>query len=169
MAAAGSMGGGASFDYQVGPDGRNYAVGGEVPVRTGTPSTPEEAIRNAAQLRAAALAPAEPSGQDRAVAAQAAAMESAARAEMAARRDEVNLRTTEIQASAAETADSSAAAGSGASAGAAQAQGQAAKAMDTDRMLRELESEQRLQRGGWQHLHMESSCGSCSSAVASYR
>ncbi|HEY0715108.1 MAG TPA: putative metalloprotease CJM1_0395 family protein, partial [Polyangia bacterium] len=79
MAAAGAMGGGASFDYQVGPDGRHYAVGGEVPVRTGHASSPEEAIRNAAQLRAAALAPAQPSAQDRAVAAEAAAMEAAAR------------------------------------------------------------------------------------------
>ena len=82
-AAAGMLGGGASYDYVTGPDGRQYAVGGEVPVRISSGSTPEEAIRNAQQVRAAALAPAEPSGQDRAVAAQAAAMEAAARAELA--------------------------------------------------------------------------------------
>jgi len=85
-AAAGSFGGGASFSYETGPDGKQYAVGGEVPVRMMGGRTPEEAIRNAAQVRAAALAPANPSAQDRAVAAEAAAMEAAARAELAEKR-----------------------------------------------------------------------------------
>ena len=82
-AAAGGLGGGASYTYVTGPDGRRYAVGGEVAVRLSSGHTPEEAIRNAQQVRAAALAPAEPSSQDRAVAAHATAMEAAARAELA--------------------------------------------------------------------------------------
>jgi len=38
--------GGASFTYKKGPDGVMYAVGGEVPVRIETGSTPQESIMN---------------------------------------------------------------------------------------------------------------------------
>jgi hypothetical protein len=82
QSAAGSLGGGASFTYQTGPDGKSYAVGGEVPVDMSAGRTPEETISRAAQIRAAALAPADPSPQDLAVAAAATAMEAAARQEM---------------------------------------------------------------------------------------
>jgi hypothetical protein len=84
-AAAGGQGGGASFSFQQGPDGKRYAVGGEVPVQIQAGSTPEETVRNAQTVRSAALAPADPSGQDRAVAAQAAVMEAKAREEIAAK------------------------------------------------------------------------------------
>jgi hypothetical protein len=177
MAAAGAMGGGASFDYQIGPDGRHYAVGGEVPVRTGSAKTPEEAIRNAAQLRAAALAPAQPSAQDRAVAAEASAMEAAARAEIAARRTEDSLRSAEIAMAASSPdaapipVDPSDPEATQAKAAQAQtvAQSESAQASERERMLQNLESEQRYQRSGWRHLHSDSGCGSCSSAVAAYR
>lgn len=82
-AAGGLAQGGASFETQVGPDGKAYAVGGEVSVDTSPGATPEETIRKAQQIRRAALAPAEPSAQDRAVAAKAAQMEAKARAELA--------------------------------------------------------------------------------------
>jgi hypothetical protein len=82
--AAGAHGGGASFDYEVGPDGKQYAIGGEVPVQLQKGRTPDETIRNAEQVRAAALAPAQPSSQDRAVAAQASAMAAEARIEQQA-------------------------------------------------------------------------------------
>ncbi|HEY0707081.1 MAG TPA: putative metalloprotease CJM1_0395 family protein [Polyangia bacterium] len=172
MAAAGATGGGASFDYKIGPDGRHYAVGGEVPVRTAPAKTPEEAIRNAAQLRAAALAPAQPSAQDRAVAAEAAAMEAAARAELAARRTEDSLRAAEIAISTASPAPTTTTDGNDAEGGAAKAvvaEVQSAEVNERERMLQRLESEQRYQRGGWRHLHSDSGCGSCSSAIASYR
>ncbi|MFT7487009.1 MAG: hypothetical protein ACI9F9_002867 [Candidatus Paceibacteria bacterium] len=82
--AAGSLAsGGPSYDYQRGPDGVNYAVGGEVGISLGTGSTPEERVANAAQAQRAANAPANPSGQDRAVAAQAAQIAASARAEIA--------------------------------------------------------------------------------------
>lgn len=84
MAAAGGMAtSGATFTYQKGPDGVNYAVGGEVGISTSPGRTPEETIQRAQTIRAAALAPADPSGQDRAVAAQAAKMEMEARMELA--------------------------------------------------------------------------------------
>lgn len=78
-AGAGLVTSGASFTYQRGPDGVNYAIGGEVGINTLPGRTPDETIRRAQQIRAAALAPADPSGQDRAVAAQAAQMEIEAR------------------------------------------------------------------------------------------
>lgn len=84
LAASGGLAtSGASFTYQKGPDGVSYAVGGEVSIDTSSGSTPEETIRRAQTIRAAATAPADPSGQDRAVAAQAAKMEMQARIELA--------------------------------------------------------------------------------------
>ena len=73
-AGAGMITSGASFTYQKGPDGVNYAVGGEVGISTAPGRTPDETIQRAQQIQAAALAPADPSGQDRAVAAKAAQM-----------------------------------------------------------------------------------------------
>lgn len=78
--------GGARFSYQTGPDGERYAVGGEVGIDTSRERSPEATIQKAQVVRRAALAPAEPSSQDRAVAAQANRMEAEARVEMA--RDE---------------------------------------------------------------------------------
>ncbi len=75
QAVAGALGGGASFTYQLGPDGRQYAVGGEVPIEIGGGKTPQEMLSRARQVRAAALAPAKPSSQDLKVAASAAALE----------------------------------------------------------------------------------------------
>ncbi len=86
MAAAGGLAtSGATFTYQRGPNGVNYAIGGEVNIDTSPGATPEETIQRARTIQAAALAPAEPSGPDRAVAAQAQQMEAQARAELAQR------------------------------------------------------------------------------------
>jgi hypothetical protein len=82
QAAAGGLGGAASFSYETGPDGKRYAVGGEVPVALRSGRTPQETIANAQTVRSAALAPADPSPQDLAVAAQASQMEAQARQEI---------------------------------------------------------------------------------------
>ena len=84
MAAAGPYTrGGASFTYRTGPDGRQYAVAGEVSIDTSPISgDPEATIRKAQVIRAAAMAPANPSAQDRSVAAAAAKMEAQARLEL---------------------------------------------------------------------------------------
>lgn len=96
LAAAGGLAtSGASYTYQHGPDGVSYAIGGEVKVDTSSGNNPEETIRKAQAIRAAALAPAEPSGQDHAVAAQASQMEVQARAEQAA--EGQNERRSEIE------------------------------------------------------------------------
>jgi len=76
---AGIVQGGASYQFQKGPDGRMYAVGGEVKIDVSAEGSPEATIRKMQQVKAAALAPAEPSGTDRAVAAQAAQIEAQAR------------------------------------------------------------------------------------------
>ena len=85
LAAAGGLAvSGASFSYQRGPDGVNYAIGGEVRIDTSPGRTPEETISRAQIIRSAALAPSDPSAQDRAVAAQASRMEMEAKAERSA-------------------------------------------------------------------------------------
>lgn len=75
--------GGASYVYQVGPDGRRYAVGGEVSIDTSPISgDPEATLIKAQQVQAAALAPAEPSAQDQKVAQVAQSMAAQARSEI---------------------------------------------------------------------------------------
>jgi hypothetical protein len=76
IAAAGAMAGGAQYIYQMGPDGKMYAIGGSVKITVAAGGTPEETLAKARQLRAAANAPADPSGQDMSVAARASQMES---------------------------------------------------------------------------------------------
>jgi hypothetical protein len=74
--------GGASYTLETGPDGKQYAVGGEVPVDVSPEKTPEETIRKAQTVRRGALAPSDPSTADRQVAASASQLEAQARAEM---------------------------------------------------------------------------------------
>lgn len=82
LAAAGQYAkGGASYSYQTGPDGVKYAIGGEVAIDSSpVKGDPDATIAKAQQIRTAAMAPANPSGQDYKVA--AAASEMAARAAM---------------------------------------------------------------------------------------
>lgn len=84
LAAAGAhAAGGISFEYRQGPDGKRYAVGGEVSIDTSpVANDPEATLRKARQIQAAAYAPAEPSGQDRAVGQQAAQMAAQAQQEI---------------------------------------------------------------------------------------
>lgn len=84
LAAAGPYAtGGPSYTYQKGPDGQRYAIGGEVQIDTSpVEGDPEATLRKAQIVRAAALAPAKPSSQDRAVAASASQMEAQALAEL---------------------------------------------------------------------------------------
>ncbi len=71
----GGMTGAASYTYQQGPDGKMYAIGGEVSISMQGGSTPEETIAKAKQVAAAAMAPGSPSGQDFSVATSARMME----------------------------------------------------------------------------------------------
>jgi hypothetical protein len=84
-AAAGQyVRGGATFQYQKGPDGKMYAVGGEVSIDVSpVKDNPQATISKMEVVKSAAMAPADPSGQDRAVAAAASAAEAQARQELA--------------------------------------------------------------------------------------
>jgi hypothetical protein len=83
QAAGGGLVGAASYTYQEGPDGRSYAIGGECPIQIPATDDPSEMIAIAERVRAAALAPANPSGQDLAVADAAVQMEAQARQALA--------------------------------------------------------------------------------------
>ena len=81
--------GGPTYEFERGPDGRRYAVGGEVQIDTSpVPNDPDATILKMRQVRRAALAPAEPSPQDRRVASEASQQESAARREKLAQQQE---------------------------------------------------------------------------------
>jgi beta-lactam-binding protein with PASTA domain len=89
IAASGGLASkGATFSYRTGPDGQRYAVGGEVSIDTSAGRTPEETLDKAARIKAAALAPADPSPQDRKVAAMADRMTMQALTEIATRERE---------------------------------------------------------------------------------
>ncbi len=82
--AGGQYAGSASFGYQVGPDGRRYAVSGEVPIDIApVEGDPAATVAKLNAVISAALAPAKPSDQDRRVASQAVALRAAAQAELA--------------------------------------------------------------------------------------
>ncbi|MFQ5741171.1 MAG: putative metalloprotease CJM1_0395 family protein [Acidobacteriota bacterium] len=92
LAAAGPFArGGANFEYTTGPDGKRYATGGEVNIDTSPiPSNPEKTIQKAETIKRAALAPRQPSAQDRRVAARATRMEAEARQELTDQEGEVD-------------------------------------------------------------------------------
>lgn len=76
---------GAKLEYQRGPDGVNYAVAGEVSIDTSAiPGDPRATAQKMQRIKAAALAPASPSAQDRKVAASATALAAKAAAEIMA-------------------------------------------------------------------------------------
>lgn len=81
-AAGGGLAGGISLSTTRGPDGRNYAVGGEVPIDISAESSPAATIAKMEKVKAAALAPADPSPQDRRVAQQADSQKVEARKEL---------------------------------------------------------------------------------------
>lgn len=71
-AAGGAYAGRPSYEYVTGPDGIRYAVSGTVEIDVSTvPGDPAATIDKLEVVRRAANAPAQPSAQDRAVAAQA--------------------------------------------------------------------------------------------------
>ncbi|MBP2298359.1 putative metalloprotease CJM1_0395 family protein [Azospirillum picis] len=81
QAAGGSHAGGASFTYTRGPDGKSYATAGEVPIDASREADPAATIDKMEQVKAAALAPADPSPQDLRVATQADAARQQAQSE----------------------------------------------------------------------------------------
>lgn len=94
-ASAGGLGT-VSYTYQVGPDGRLYAVSAETKLDTSpVMNDPEATLRKAVQIQEAAFAPGSPSGEARRAAAVAAEMAARARQELA--RQEADQKQTERQ------------------------------------------------------------------------
>ena len=67
----GQYAGAATYSYTKGPDDKNYITGGEVSIDVSDESTPQKTIPKMEQVRAAALAPVDPSAQDMSVASTA--------------------------------------------------------------------------------------------------
>jgi len=86
----GQYAGSPQYDFQRGPDGQRYAIDGEVSIDVSTENTPQQTIRKMQQVRAAALAPAEPSPQDLQVAAEASRIAFEARSKLAEERKEAS-------------------------------------------------------------------------------
>jgi hypothetical protein len=103
MAAGGRyITGGASYTYQKGPDGGQYAVGGEVGIDSSpVPGKPEETAAKMRIVRAAALAPSDPSAADLSVAASAAQAEAEALADIAQARSDAAAHASDSAHSAA--------------------------------------------------------------------
>lgn len=75
--------GGATYSYQNGPDGKRYAVGGEVSIDVSpVAGDPAATIAKMETVKRAALAPGDPSGADQAVAAEATSAELKAEQEL---------------------------------------------------------------------------------------
>ena len=72
--AGGDLTGPINYKYVIGPNGKKYAVGGDVSIDVSPAPTPQETIKKMQRVIKAALAPVDPSAQDRAVAAQAQMM-----------------------------------------------------------------------------------------------
>jgi hypothetical protein len=72
---------GATYGYIYGPDGKRYAVSGEVGIDTSPEKTPEANLDKGRRIRAAALAPRDPSPQDYRVASVGSQLENRGRAE----------------------------------------------------------------------------------------
>lgn len=82
-AVGGRYAGSPNFTCQRGPNGKAYAVKGEVNISTSPiHGNPEATLEKAETIRRAAMAPANPSAQDRSVAAKAAQMAAEARIEL---------------------------------------------------------------------------------------
>lgn len=99
----GQYAGAMSLTYERGPDGKNYAIGGEVSIDTGkVANDPQATLDKAETVRRAALAPAEPSSQDRRVASQAIQIALEARADIQQQRQE-ELTSDDVSEEQAET------------------------------------------------------------------
>jgi len=98
---------GPSFTYQKGPDGRSYAIGGEVQIDVSpVANDPEATLKKSEQIRRTALAPADPSSQDLRVASNASQLASKARVEIAVlRREEAQLEEKEKELEAEQNSE----------------------------------------------------------------
>ena len=81
--AGGQYAGAPSYSYETGPDGKRYITDGEVSIDIGEEDNPQATIEKMQIVKRAAMAPAEPSAQDRKVYQEATQKEARARQELA--------------------------------------------------------------------------------------
>lgn len=90
QSAGGSYAGSPQYEYKTGPDGNKYITDGHVNIDIGKESTPEKTIEKMRTVISAAHAPAEPSGQDLKVAAEAQQKMSEAQQELSEKNTKEN-------------------------------------------------------------------------------
>lgn len=90
QSAGGSYAGSPQYEYKTGPDGNKYVTDGHVNIDIGKESTPEKTIEKMRTVISAAHAPAEPSGQDLKVAAEAQQKMSEAQQELSEKNSKEN-------------------------------------------------------------------------------
>ncbi|WP_321276996.1 putative metalloprotease CJM1_0395 family protein [Thiomicrorhabdus indica] len=106
LAVAGQYATGLSYTYQSGPDGKRYAIGGEVGIDTSAVSgDPEATIQKMMVVQSAAMAPAQPSAQDYRVASSARQAMAEARAELSAQQMEASQSSSNVSNSEKEVVD----------------------------------------------------------------
>lgn len=86
---------GANFTYTYGPDGKTYAVAGEVGIDTSPERKPEANIDKGIRIQAAALAPRDPSPQDYQVAAVGSRLEGQGRSDLVHQQQEERIAAEE--------------------------------------------------------------------------
>ncbi|MGX5173116.1 putative metalloprotease CJM1_0395 family protein [Aliikangiella sp. IMCC44653] len=97
--AGGSLAGAPQLSFVTGPDGKRYAVSGEVSIDTSkVANNPQATIDKMEQVRRAALAPASPSSQDLKVAAIASQIANQAKVELQAERNQPNSSRSSTEA-----------------------------------------------------------------------
>jgi len=104
-AGGGVIRGGAVFTYEKAPDNALYAIAGEVGIDTSAGNTPEETITKMQTVRAAALAPIDPSAADYQVASTASMLQMKARLEVS-RNKQTELLATPTESYAANNNES---------------------------------------------------------------
>ncbi len=119
----GAYAGAPSYVFELGPDGRRYATGGEVQISVAeVPGNPQATLAKAETVRAAALAPQNPSAADRRIAAKASQMAIRAQAEIS-----VETANQNREAEEKTTKDKDSASPSGSTAETLQSPGEAAE------------------------------------------
>lgn len=86
--AGGQYAASPSYTYETGPDGKRYITDGEVSIDVGKEDDPQDTIEKMQVVKRAAMAPAQPSAQDRQVYAEASQKEAEARQELAQEKQE---------------------------------------------------------------------------------
>lgn len=99
QAAGGQYAGSPKYSYETGPDGRRYITDGEVTISISEESDPAKTIEKMRIVKRAALAPQEPSAQDRKVYNDAHQKELAAQQELNKEKQAENEARTELSKS----------------------------------------------------------------------